>query len=358
MMQTNWKDVKNILCIRLDNMGDLLMSTPAFSALKMSLDCKLSVLTSTAAAAIAREIPEIDQVFIYDAPWVKQNNITTPDDYTEIVKTLSSQHFDAAIIFTVYSQNPLPSAMLAWQAGIPVRLAYCRENPYQLLTHWIPDEEPFKKELHQVERDLELVAVTGANFPRLRLSLQTNDVHWASVTKKIRQHGGDPHEPWIILHAMVQDEKRRYSFSKWVEIAKQVVDIYGYQLLITGNQQEAQAAEKLKEAIGEKAINVAGIFSVAELALLIRKSRLVVSVNTGVIHIAAATSTPIVVLYAITNLQHTPWNVRHEVLYFDVPDALQSKNQLLQYAYKKIAKEKLKPATVENVLQAIDNILQ
>jgi hypothetical protein len=52
--------------------------------------------------------------------------------------------------------------MLAYLAGIPKRLAYCRENPYQLLTDWVPDQEPYTFIKHQVRRDLDLVAAVGA----------------------------------------------------------------------------------------------------------------------------------------------------------------------------------------------------
>ena len=45
------------------------------------------------------------------------------------------------MIFTVYSQSPLPSAMICYLADIPLRLAHCRENPYHLLTDWVPDPE-------------------------------------------------------------------------------------------------------------------------------------------------------------------------------------------------------------------------
>mgnify|MGYP003350186482 CR=1 FL=1 len=63
----------------------------------------------------------------------------------------------AAVIFTVYSQNPLPAALFATWAGIPLRLAYCRENPYALLTDWVPEPEPESFIRHEVQRQIDLV---------------------------------------------------------------------------------------------------------------------------------------------------------------------------------------------------------
>ena len=58
---------------------------------------------------------------------------------------LSARRFDAAVIFTVYSQSPLPAALLLLQAGVPLRLAHCRENPYGLLTQWGREREPAER---------------------------------------------------------------------------------------------------------------------------------------------------------------------------------------------------------------------
>src|SRR5215213_11198584 len=157
-----WANCKNILCIRADNMGDVIMSSPAIRAVKQGLGCRITLLTSSMGAGIAPYLPEVDEVITYDLPWVKTSNAFDPADFLGIIEKLKHYNFDAAIIFTVFSQNPLPAAMLAYLAGIPLRLAYCRENPYELLTHWVPDKEPYSFIKHQVERDLALVNSIGA----------------------------------------------------------------------------------------------------------------------------------------------------------------------------------------------------
>jgi ADP-heptose:LPS heptosyltransferase len=65
--------------------------------------------------------------------------------------------------------------------------------------------------------------------------------------------------------------------------------------------------------------SLAGRLSLAELAALISLAPVLISNNTGPVHIAAATGTPVVDLYALTNPQHTPWLVPHRVLFQDVP---------------------------------------
>src|ERR1044071_6976825 len=108
-----WADCKNILCIRADNMGDILMTTPALKALKETFGCRITVLTSTMGNLITPFISCIDEVIVYDLPWVKTNAIVNGEALFPLIEQIKNYRFDAAIIFTVYSQNPLPSAMLA-----------------------------------------------------------------------------------------------------------------------------------------------------------------------------------------------------------------------------------------------------
>ena len=108
-------------------------------------------------------------------PWIKAKEVVASEEMFDIVQQLKNRKFDAAVIFTVFSQNPLPSAMIAYMAGIPLRLAYCRENPYELLTNWVPDKEPYSLIQHQVERDLDLVESIGATTSNLNLALTVSD---------------------------------------------------------------------------------------------------------------------------------------------------------------------------------------
>ena len=67
------------------------------------------------------------------------------------------------------------------------------------------------------------------------------------------------------------------------------------------------------------AIRLAGETTLEELAALLSHASLLISNNTGPVHLAAAVGTPVVDLYALTNMQHAPWQVPHELLFHDVP---------------------------------------
>src|SRR5439155_2859442 len=131
--------------------------------------------TSHAGSAIACHVPEVDDVIAFDAPWVKNDSADEADAVLALRDTLASRRFDGAVIFTVYSQNPLPAAMLCYLAGIPLRLAHCRENPYHLLTDWVAEPEPQRLVRHEVRRQLDLVSAIGCRASDERMAVLVPD---------------------------------------------------------------------------------------------------------------------------------------------------------------------------------------
>lgn len=348
----SWSKCKNILVIRPDNMGDLIMSGPAIRALKETFNAKITVLTSTMARGIITHMPEIDEAIIFDLPWVKTAETPDQNTFKEVIDELKERRFDAAVIFNVFSQNPLPTAMLAYLAGIPKVLAYCRENPYHLISNWVPDKEPYEIIKHQVRRDLDLVATVGATTTYENLHLTVDESLWPALTSKLHKLGLNVNQPWLILHAGVSEKKREYAINEWVKAAKTLVTHYQYQVLLTGSASEKNLTDELARLIGAGSLSAGGMFTLSELLCVIKHAPLMLSVNTGTIHIAAAMQTPLVVLYAQTNPQHTPWNSPCTVLPFAVANDLQSKNEVISYLQKTVYNQPVKYPNADDVVEA------
>lgn len=353
----SWQSCKNILCIRPDNMGDLLMTGPAIRALKESFNARITVLTSSMSAGVIKYMPQIDDAIVFDLPWVKTAEAPDPVVFNEVVEQFKEKNFDAAVIFTVYSQNPLPTAMLAYLAGIPHVLAYCRENPYQLINHWVPDKEPYEVIKHQVRRDLDLVATIGAKTVNEDLQLAVDEQLWPAITERLSAAGCDVNKPWIILHAGVSEKKREYPAECWVASARQLIANYGMRILLTGSASEKDLTDELQAQIGVGSVSVGGMFKLDEFICLVKHAPLLLSVNTGTIHIAAAVGTPTVVLYAQTNPQHTPWNVPHTVLEFPVPKHMRSRNEVIAYVNDTVYKHPAGMPGAEDVVTAVVGLL-
>ena len=354
---TDWKNCKNILCIRADNMGDLLMSSPAIRALKETFHCNITLLTSAMGNLIAPFIEEIDEVIVADLPWVKTKKPVDEKKISSLIERFKKKNFDAAVIFTVYSQNPLPAAMLAFMAEIPKRLAYCRENPYDLLTDWVVEKEPFTFIKHQVERDLGLVKAVGATVTSEKIRISFSEFAKKAAIEKIAGNGVNLEDDWLIIHPGVSETKREYPEEYWIETGKLLRDKLGFQVLITGSGSEKELCDRIQNGIGEYSFSLAGLFSIEEFVALISLSPLAVSVNTGTVHIASATQTPVIVLYALTNPQHTPWKVPSAILYYSVKEELRSKNQVVSYVTENVMDKTLEPPTPFDILNKAERLL-
>jgi lipopolysaccharide heptosyltransferase II len=314
----SWPRARRLLCVRLDALGDVLMTTPALHALRAGHPRRhITLLTSPAGAALAPLLPDVDDVIVYEAPWMKATaRRADPAPERAMVGRLRAGRFDGAVVFTVYSQSPLPAALLAYLAGIPRRLAHCHENPYQLLTDWVPDPEPARLQRHEVERQLALVAAIGCTTTDRRLQARVPARAVGRIAGLLARFDD---RPWAVLHPGASAPSRRWPAEAWAEVARRLAREHGWSLAVTGGADETALVDAIAAAGGDGALPLAGRLDVAELAALLAAAPLLLSNNTGPVHLACALGTAVVDLYALTNPQHTPWGVPHRVLSNDVP---------------------------------------
>ncbi|TFW33611.1 lipopolysaccharide heptosyltransferase II [Massilia horti] len=319
-MKPSWNKARRVLCVRLDSLGDVLMCTPAMRALRDSLPGRaLTLLASPGGGAVAPYLPEVERVLEYEAPWIKSSTTHPPKADIAFAARLRAHRFDAAVIFTSYSQSALPAAFLCHLAGIPLRLAHCRENPYRMLTDWAPETEPERLVRHEVRRQLDLVASIGCRTEITRLSFALREPDLDRVAQRLAELGIKQGQPWILLHPGASAPSRRYPPRHWAELIRQLSDRLGWPMVVTGAAHETPLADEIRDASGVPVHSLTGMLGLGEMGAALKLATIAVSNNTGPAHIAAAVGTPLVDLYALTNPQHTPWQVRHRVLYHDVP---------------------------------------
>ncbi|HEX6005918.1 MAG TPA: lipopolysaccharide heptosyltransferase II [Burkholderiales bacterium] len=326
MSTSGWLAAERVLCVRLDSMGDVLMTTPAMRALRNGGRRRITLLASRAGGAIARFIPEVDEVIEFSAPWMKVPGAQREVDL-RLIADLERQRFDAAVIFTVYSQSPLPAAYLCYLAGIPLRAAHCRENPYELLTDWVTEPEPERLLRHEVRRHLDLVARIGCSTTDVRLAFAVPRAARHTLAAAMADAGIECERPLVVVHPGASAPSRRYPPEHYARAMDLLLARSNASAVFTGSRDETALVSEIQAAMKQPSHALAGCLSIAELGALLERAALLVSNNTGPVHIAAALGTPVVDLYALTNPQHTPWQVASEVLYADVP---------CRYCYKSV----------------------
>jgi lipopolysaccharide heptosyltransferase II len=326
-----WCDARRVLAVRLDNLGDVLMTTPALAALRESLpNAHLTLLASPAGAALAPHLPMLDEVIAYRAPWVAHPALAQVPVGAEdraLVEQLADRRFDAAVLFTTCTQSALPAAMVCALAGIPERLAHCRENPYRLLTVWAPETDALARGMrHEVERQLQLVARVGCSTSdeRLRFMLHPRDL--AQLAQACERSGFDAGLPYLVVHPGASAPSRRWPPERFGAAAGQLARATGRSVVFTGSAEEQPLVDAARAACRTPSWSFAGRLELGAFAALIAGADVLVTNNSGPVHIAAALGTPVVDCYALTNPQHTPWHVPSRVLSHEVPcrDCLKS----------------------------------
>lgn len=319
---SGWDRARNVLAVRLDGLGDLLMTAPAIRRLRDAVPGReVTLLTSPAAAGGGALLTDVASVIPFTAPWMKAPCAPGPGDTLAMAQVLRARRFDAAVIFTTHSQSPLPAAMLCHLADIPLRLAHCRERAYHLLSDEIPEPERDLPRFHEVERQLQLVAnvapaeAAGDDGPLLAIPPRAK----LSALQALLAGGIDLERPWVVVHPGASAASRRYPPALFAEVVRGMASQLGWQVALTGSAAERDLCEAIAARAGGSFAVIAGELPLASFAGLLEQAPLLISNNTGPVHIACAVGTPVVDLYALTNPQHTPWRVPNRVLSNDVP---------------------------------------
>lgn len=293
-----WLSARNILVIRLDNIGDVLMISPALQAIKATLpDCRLTLMASPSGAQAAALLPWVDEVLPVRSVWQDMGKLAfDPVREGELIQNIRDRQFDAAIVFTSFSQTPHAAGYLCYLAGIPLRAGQSKEWGGSVLTtevKSIPDD------VHQVERNLYLIESLG--FCVRDRSLQ---IRIPARAQRLLP------DPYLVLNPWTSCPARNYSPARFAIAARELSDITGYPVVVTGVAKDRQHSDELLQTLGDRAINLIGMTDLADLAALIAHAKLLLSNNTSTMHLADATRTPSVILFAGTE-HESQWRPRH-----------------------------------------------
>jgi ADP-heptose:LPS heptosyltransferase len=293
----SWPSVQNLLVMRLDNIGDVIMTSPALRALRENLpNARITLMASPGGSQATSLLPWIDDVLTYRVLWQDLGRLDfNPQREWDLIQDLSDRQFDAAIIFTSFSQSPHPAALICAIAGIPLRLGESSEQDLGALTHAVPFA-PI--EIHQVERNLRLIESVGFKVSDRRLTLTTPNVE--------PQISG----PYILFNPWTSCQARNYDPLRFAIAARQLSEHLGWPVAVTGMEKDRDRTQPIFEILGDRATDLLGKTNLEDLVALIANARLVLTNNTSTMHIADATQTPNLVMFAGTELE-SQWRPRH-----------------------------------------------
>jgi ADP-heptose:LPS heptosyltransferase len=293
-----WLAARNLLAVRLDNAGDVVMLGPALRAIKTtSPECQITLLASPAGAKAAALLPWVDSVLVWRSIWQDLGQLPfDPARENELRDLLAERSFDAAVIFTSFSQTPHVAAYVCYLAGIPLRAGESKEFGGGTLSTELrgtPDAT------HQVDRNLQLVQALGFTKVDPALEIAIPDASREAVGRRLWNAGIAPDQPFALLHPGASAAARRYPATRFGQVADLLLS-RGWSIVVTGSERERDLLEYV--AGNGDAIPVFTDLSIQEFAALIARASAVVCGNTLPMHLADATGTPLVALYSGTDL--------------------------------------------------------
>lgn len=269
---------KNLLLIRTDRIGDVILSLPLAEIIKKHYpDCRITFLLRDYTKDLAASNPFIDEILVL-------KEIDGEIDIKENLRMLGKKHFDTCI--TVYPT--LKIAWLVFRSGIKNRIG-SGYRWYSLLFNRKVYEHRKFADKHELEYNVNMLKEIG-----IEEKITKDNVHFfieieksvdEKVSKALIDNGISTARPVVIVHPGSGGSAVDLPIEKFITLVERLVNS-NVQILITGSESEKELCQQL--VVNSGVNNFAGKFSLKELVALINKADVFVSNSTGPIHIAAA----------------------------------------------------------------------
>ena len=276
-------EVKKILLIRTDRIGDVVLSLPMLPVLKKRFpEAKISVMVRSYTRELVEHHSCVDDVILWEANGERS--------LAEYVQLLKSKKFDVAIL-------PYPRfnlALIAFLARIPVRVG-TGYRWYSFLFNKKNYEHRKDAKRHEVQYNLNLLKALGiesTGIPEFefRIPRETErKIDDILTEEKV--------EKFVVLHAGSGGSARDWPLENFSKLADAIQSDLKLQVLLTGSESEKALVEEVVKNMSSKPVNMAGKFSLRELGALFHHALAFVSNSTGPLHIASAVGTPVVAFY-------------------------------------------------------------
>jgi lipopolysaccharide heptosyltransferase II len=268
-------DIRRILLLRHDRVGDMVLSTPVFRALKTRYpDAKITVLASEKNQEILLNNPNVDEILIYKG-------------IRNFIGEVRRKKFDIAI--DLFLTHDMKQAFMTYMSGAAYRLGFKDSGREIFFNMKSPTARPQKRMVEHLS-DLAIAAgaETADSDPEIFLSEQEKE--WAQSELSRRRL----EEALIVaVHPGAFYPSQRWPAERFGESARQIIESYGASVFIFGGENERHLLEKIQNAAGERSHIFCGLSLRQFIALLDRCSLLVCN-NSGPLHIASALQIPTV----------------------------------------------------------------
>jgi ADP-heptose:LPS heptosyltransferase len=285
--------VREILVLRLDRIGDVLMSLPALADLRRAYPgARIRLAAGRWSEEIARRAP-VDEVLVWSAPWVGRpsEGAQTRRALWGRALSLRTPRLDLALDL----QGDVRAAWLMALTGARERVGYANTGGARLLTRVVPLDETVSWTL-QNRRAVATATGVAALGEGARVELLT-----AADRQRARAllaaEGLDGHRPLVGLHASGGRPVKQWAAGRWREVARRLEAEFGAALVLTGTGADRALAAEVARGLSGAVRDLTGRLSLIDSLAVIGALDLFLSADTGPMHMAAAVDTPSVSVF-------------------------------------------------------------
>jgi len=312
------RPVRRILLLRLERIGDLLMTLEAFEDARRFWPAgEIDLAVGSWNAPVASLVPDISRIELVDVPWLAREG--RGDSWPSLMAKAHAwreREYDLVINF----EPDIRSNWLAWLSGASRRVGYASGGGGALLT----DAGVYDTSLHVSDNARRLVARAADHPPagphdwttsRARLDLPADAVARAHAAL------GQASRPLVGIHASGGRESKQWHLDRFAAVARALADARGATIVLTGTAADRPLIDRVKRNLGGlTVIDVAGLLDLPALAALLAELDVFVTSDTGPMHLAAAVGTPIAALFGPSHPhRYGPRAERQRILRVDLP---------------------------------------
>jgi heptosyltransferase-2 len=304
-------EIRRILFVRTDRIGDVLMNVPALRLLRQAYPkAWITLMAEESVADLLKSHPDLDEVMAVSARRIREDFLYR----WGLAALLRRTRFDMAIV-----SNPDKYLHgMIFLASIPRRIGYDRKRAFFLTRRMQVDLA--LPEIHEIEKNLKLAGLVAEGTWDGKLSLFADEFSRRRVDEQIRRDFSEG--SIVVMHPGTTNPAKRWEAARFAELGDRISADKDLSLLLIGGREEAALAGELARKIRKQPVNWTGELTLRQLIALFQHPRVkvLVSVDSGPVHVAWMSGTPVVVLYAREVIGSSPdrWGPRDsksEVVY-------------------------------------------
>ncbi len=284
-------DTNRILIVNVNWLGDVLFTTPFIKAIRKKYPRSfIACMAMPRCKQILEDCPYLDEIIIYDQDGEHKSILGK----LKIIKELKKRRFDKAFLL----HRSFTRALITFLSGIKIRVGYNTKRRGFLLTKAL-EEPPLNT--HKVEYFLNIASKYGAETDDKSYEFFVRDSDRERMNDFLRKCGVKGDNLLVVLNPGGNWPPKRWPKERFAKLTDRLSDELGAKIVITGAPKDFNLARDIVALSRARPINAAGSTSIGALAALMDRADLVVSSDSGPMHIAVGIKAKVIALFGPTS---------------------------------------------------------